>query len=131
MLYLKSRMCQLWNWRSQMPFYWRRTFQIPSAKTNSHQIHNWHRQLFKYRSVIPILMKFSQCVQKKVWSSNTELLFLFCWNSHNVYTLVWKHTNKWPNICTFQIPSAKKNSPSNPQLTPTTLQMPSMYLLIQ
>jgi hypothetical protein len=28
-------------------------------------------------------------------------------DSH-VYTLVWKHTNKWWNIYTFQIPSAKK-----------------------
>ena len=36
-------------------------------------------------------------------SSNTVLLFLFLWNSPNVYTLVWKHTNKWRNICTFQI----------------------------
>ena len=26
------------------------------------QIRNWHRQLFKYSTVIPILMKFSQCV---------------------------------------------------------------------
>jgi hypothetical protein len=33
----------------------------------------------------------------------TVLLFLFLWNSPNVYTLVWKHTNKWRNICTFQI----------------------------
>ena len=41
-------------------------------------------------------------------SSNTVLLFLFLWNSPNVYTLVWKHTNKWRNICSFQIPSAKK-----------------------
>ena len=49
------------------------------------QIHNWHRH-----------------------SSNTVLLFLFLWNSPNVYTLVWKHTNKWRNICTFQIPPAKK-----------------------
>jgi hypothetical protein len=24
--------------------------------------------------------------------------------------LDWKHTNKWRNICTFQIPSVKKNS---------------------
>ena len=50
-------------------------------------------------------------------SSNTVLLFLFLGNSPNVYTLVWKHINKWRNICIFQIPSAKKNSPSNPQLT--------------
>jgi hypothetical protein len=49
-------------------------------------------------------------------SSNTVLLFPFLGNSPNVYTLVWKHTDKWRNICTFQIPSAKKNSPSNPQL---------------
>jgi hypothetical protein len=28
----------------------------------------------------------------------------------DVYTLVWKHTNKWWNKCTFQIPSAKENS---------------------
>jgi hypothetical protein len=41
-------------------------------------------------------------------SSSTVLLFLFLWNSPNVYTLVWKHTNKWWNICTFQIPSANK-----------------------
>ena len=40
------------------------------------------------------------------YSSNAVLLFLFIWNSPNVYTLVWKHTNKWRNICTF--PSAKK-----------------------
>jgi hypothetical protein len=26
------------------------------------QIHNWHRQLFKYSTVIPILMQFSQRV---------------------------------------------------------------------
>jgi hypothetical protein len=26
------------------------------------QIHNWHLQLFKYNTVIPILMKFSQRV---------------------------------------------------------------------
>jgi hypothetical protein len=26
------------------------------------QIHNWHRQLFKYSTVFPILMKFSQHV---------------------------------------------------------------------
>jgi hypothetical protein len=26
------------------------------------QIYNWHQQLFKYSTVIPILMKFSQCV---------------------------------------------------------------------
>jgi hypothetical protein len=31
------------------------------------------------------------------------LLFLFLWNSPNMYTLVWKHTNKWRNICPFQI----------------------------
>jgi hypothetical protein len=31
-------------------------------------------------------------------SSNTVLLFLFLWNSPNVYTLVWKHTNKWRNV---------------------------------
>ena len=37
--------------------------------------------------IIPILMKFS-----------------------HMYTLLWKHTNKWRNICTFQIPSAKKKS---------------------
>jgi hypothetical protein len=43
-------------------------------------------------------------------SSNTVLLFLFLWNSPNVYILVWKYTNKWRNICTFQIPPAKKNS---------------------
>ena len=49
-------------------------------------------------------------------SSNTVLLFPFLGNSPNVYTLAWKHTDKWRNICTFQIPSAKKNSPSNPQL---------------
>jgi hypothetical protein len=30
-------------------------------------------------------------------SSNTVMFFLFLWNS-----LVWKHTNKWRNICTFQ-----------------------------
>jgi hypothetical protein len=36
-------------------------------------------------------------------SSNTVLLFLFLWNSPNVYTLFWKHTNKWRNICTFKI----------------------------
>ena len=41
-------------------------------------------------------------------SSNTVLLFLFLWNSPNVYTLVWKHTNKWRYICTFQICSTKK-----------------------
>jgi hypothetical protein len=41
-------------------------------------------------------------------SSNTVLLFLFLWNSPNMYTLVWKHTNKWRNICTFHIPSDKK-----------------------
>jgi len=34
-------------------------------------------------------------------SSNKVLLFLFWWNSPNVYTQVWKHTNKWRNICTF------------------------------
>jgi hypothetical protein len=39
------------------------TFQIPSAKKIVRQIHNWHRQLFKYSTVIPILMKFSQRVQ--------------------------------------------------------------------
>jgi hypothetical protein len=60
-------------------------------------------------------------------SSNTVLLFLFLWNSPNMYTLVWKHTNKWRNICTFQITSTKKNSSSNPQLTPTTLQIQSRY----
>ena len=52
------------------------------------KIHNSHLQLFKYSIIIPILRKFSQRV----------------------------HTDKWRNICTFQIPSAKKNSPSNPQL---------------
>jgi hypothetical protein len=41
-------------------------------------------------------------------SSNKVLLFLFLWNPPNVYTLVCKHTNKWINISTFQIPSAKK-----------------------
>jgi hypothetical protein len=51
------------------------------------QIHTWHRQLFKYSTVIPVLMKFSERVQK--------------------------------------------NSPSKPQLTPTILQMLSMYHLIQ
>jgi hypothetical protein len=29
-------------------------------------------------------------------------------NPANVYTLVWKHTYKWWNIWTFQIPSTKK-----------------------
>ena len=38
------------------------------------------------------------------------LLPLFLWKSPNMYTLVWKHTNNWRNICTFQIPSAKKKS---------------------
>ena len=38
----------------------------------------------------------------------STVFFLFWWNYPNVYTLVWKHTNKWRNICTFQIPSAKK-----------------------
>ena len=35
-----------------------------ASKTNicDRQIQNWHRQLFKYRTVIPILMKFSQRV---------------------------------------------------------------------
>jgi hypothetical protein len=64
------------------------------------QIHNWHWQLFKYSTVIPILMKFSKRV----------------------------HTSlKKKKKCTFQIPSAKKNSPSNPQLTPTTLQIQYCY----
>ena len=40
-------------------------------------------------------------------SSNTVLLFIFLWNFLNVYTLVWKQTNKWRNICTFHISSAK------------------------
>jgi hypothetical protein len=48
------------------------------------QIHNWHWQHFKYSTVIPILMKFSQRV-------HTSL-----------------KTYKWRNICTFQILSAKK-----------------------
>jgi hypothetical protein len=48
-------------------------------------------------------------------------------NSSNVYTLVLKHMKKWRNICTFQIPSAKKNSSSNPQMTPTTLQIQYCY----
>ena len=30
------------------------------------QIHNWHRQLFKYSTVIPILMKFSQRVHTRL-----------------------------------------------------------------
>jgi hypothetical protein len=68
-------------------------------------------------------------------SSNTVLLFLFWWNSPNVYTLVWKHTNKWWNICTFHncgfdsrkypfcwlhftSPVKLHLQPSNPQLTP-------------
>ena len=35
-----------------------------SSKTDiwDRQIHKWHRQLFKYSTVIPILMKFSQRV---------------------------------------------------------------------
>jgi hypothetical protein len=37
-------------------------------------------------------------------SSNAVLLFPFLWNSPYVYTLVGKHTNKWRNIYTFQIP---------------------------
>ena len=41
-------------------------------------------------------------------SSVILLLPLFLWNSPNMYILVWKHTNNWRNICTFQIPSAKK-----------------------
>jgi hypothetical protein len=35
-----------------------------TSKTDTcdRQIHNWHRQLFKYSTVIPIPMKFSQRV---------------------------------------------------------------------
>ena len=35
-----------------------------ASKTNicDRQIHNWHRQLFKYSTVIPILMKLFQRV---------------------------------------------------------------------
>ena len=61
-------------------------------------------------------------------SSNTVLLFPFLGNSPSVYTLVWKHTDKWRNICTFQIPSAKKNSPSNPQLLWFFLHCSSIFL---
>jgi hypothetical protein len=42
---------------------------------------------------------------KQLFSVQRVLLFLFWWNSPNVYTLVWEHTNKWQNICTFQISS--------------------------
>ena len=83
-LYLKSLKCQLWISRSQIPFYWRRD---PEPV----------KQIFA--TVKSTIDTYN--------SSNTVLLFLFWWNSPNVYTLVWKHTNKWPNICTFQIPSAK------------------------
>ena len=35
-----------------------------ASKTDicDHELHNWHRQLFKYSTVIPILMKFFQHV---------------------------------------------------------------------
>ena len=82
---MKSCWCQLWIWRSQMQFYWR-------------------------CEVEPVKLIFAT-VKSTIDtdnSSNTVLLFLFLWNSPNVYTLVGKHTNKWRNICTFQIPSAKK-----------------------
>jgi hypothetical protein len=48
-LYLKSWRCQIHN---------------GANKTDicDRQIHNWHRQLFKYSTVIPILRKFSQRV---------------------------------------------------------------------
>ena len=38
--------------------------QSGASKTDicNRQIHNWHRQLFKYSAVIPILMKFPQRV---------------------------------------------------------------------
>ena len=120
---MRSCRCQLWIWRSQMQFYWRRELKscrcqlwiwrsqivllatlieelsvsivdltIANAvllatrsgatKTGicDRQIHNWHRQLFNYSS----------------YSYSFEII-------PNVYTLVWKHTNKWRNICTFQI----------------------------
>ena len=76
-LYLQSWRCQLWIWRSQMQFSLKRIFATVKSTIDTDN------------------------------SSNTVLLFLFLWNSSNVYTLVWKHTNKWRNIYTFQIPSAK------------------------
>jgi hypothetical protein len=74
-----------WIWRSQIPFYWRR----------------------KSKLVKQIFATVKSTIDTDN-SSNTVLLFLFLWNSPNVYTLVWKHTNRWRNICTFQIPSAKR-----------------------
>jgi hypothetical protein len=58
-------------------------------------------------------------------------IFLFLWNSPNVYTLVWKHTNKWRNICTFQILKIWHLRPSNPQLISPTLQIQYCYSLIK
>jgi hypothetical protein len=71
-----------------------------------------------------------------LWPSNpqlspTTLQIQYCYSYSDeilpTCTLVWKHTNKWRNICTFQIPSAKKNNLSNPWLTPTTLQIQYCY----
>jgi hypothetical protein len=42
------------------------------------QIHNWHRQLFKYNTVIPILMKLSQRVHTSLKTQiNDEIYALF------------------------------------------------------
>jgi hypothetical protein len=73
-----SCQCQLWIWRLQMPFYWRR----------------------EAEPVKQIFATVKSTIDTDN-SSNTVLLFLFLWNSPNLYTLVWKHTNKWRNICTF------------------------------
>jgi hypothetical protein len=64
-----------WIWWSQMQFYW-------------------------WREADPVKRIFAtvKSIIDTDNSSNTVLLnFLFFWNSLNVYTLVWKHTNKWRN----------------------------------
>ena len=80
-LYLKSWRCQLWIWWSQMQLYWRREAE-------------------------PV-KRISATVKSTIDTDSSSNTVIFLWNSPNVYTLVWKHTNKWRNICTFQIPSAK------------------------
>jgi hypothetical protein len=76
-------------------------------KVCEHELRIWRSQMQSYwrREAEPLKRIFAT-VKSTIDtdnSSNTVLLFLFLWNSPNVYTLVWKHTNKRRIICTFQM----------------------------